>query len=206
MPRDFFELLLARQILDELEDEALHQPPKIGIERRFRQSLKFQVQRRREQKARREALVKELAEKTGRPISDFERLMHLEDVIEASVVDVDNILQRTPSEISHNEALGGRYWLPGRPRSVDQLGLGKTQQFAGTVGLLSRGFGRVLAQISDEIIDATGSGRPRAHEGYRGSAARAGTRRRGVRGYHSCSCRQGQIPSQGTASDDRKPN
>ena len=106
MPRDFFELLLARQILDEswkMKRYTSHQA--IGIERRFRQSLKFQIQRKKEQKARREALVKELAEKTGRPISDFERLMHLEDVIEASVVDVDNILQRTPSEISHNEAL-----------------------------------------------------------------------------------------------------
>ena len=106
MPKDFLEVILVRQVLIEtwkIWRYSRHQS--IGIERRFRQSLKFQVQQRREQKARREALAKELAEKTGRPITDFERLIHLEGEIESSVSDIDEILQRTPTELAHNAAL-----------------------------------------------------------------------------------------------------
>jgi hypothetical protein len=60
----------------------------------------------KEQKARREALAKELAEKTGKPVTDFARLMHLEGTIESSVADVDNNARRLKSSIIGHSKLG----------------------------------------------------------------------------------------------------
>ena len=42
----------------------------IGIDRRFRQSLEFQAQRRKEQAAQSEVLAREAAEKAGRPVTE----------------------------------------------------------------------------------------------------------------------------------------
>ena len=77
------ELLLIRQVQDETWRILRYsRHGTVSIDRRFRQSLEFQSQRMKEQKARREALAKELAEKTGKPITDFARLMQLEGTIE----------------------------------------------------------------------------------------------------------------------------
>jgi len=153
MPKDFLEVILIRQVLIEtwkIWRYTRHQG--IGIERRFRQSLKFQIQRKKEQKACREALAKELAEKTGRPITDFDRLMHLEAEIEGSVPDVDEIVQRTPTELAHNAALEAGIKFEG---DLDRLINSSATRRANAVQQLNHyrsGLGEYWQQIAFQII------------------------------------------------------
>ena len=59
-PRDFLELVFINQVQNEVWKILRYtRYQSVGIERRFHQSLQFQVQRRKEQKVRREALAKE---------------------------------------------------------------------------------------------------------------------------------------------------
>lgn len=156
VPRDFFELMLIRQILDEswkIRRYVSHQG--IGIERRFRRSLEFQTQRKQERKIRREALAKELAERSGRPISEFERLIDLENDIEASVADVDNIAQCTASEISHNEALEAGIEFQGNLDRLINAALARRNNLLEQLEFYRESLGHDMRRISDEIIDAT---------------------------------------------------
>ncbi|MGO8794070.1 MAG: hypothetical protein ACLQLC_04540 [Candidatus Sulfotelmatobacter sp.] len=157
-PRDFLELLLIKQVQTEtwkILRYTRHQS--VGIERRFRQSLRFQIQRRKEQKARREMLARELAEKTGRPITDFERLIHLDGVVESSVYEVDQILERTPTELAHNEALeAGIAFQEQLDRLIDSA-VRRRNQALQVLELYREGLGQHWRKISDEIIDAAAS-------------------------------------------------
>ena len=74
-PVDMMALLLIRRIHDETWLVCRYSRHKaLVVDRRFRESLEFQLKRRKEQKARREVLARELVEKTGRPISELARL------------------------------------------------------------------------------------------------------------------------------------
>ena len=106
MPKDFLELLLTRQVQNEtwkIMRYTRHQT--VAIDRRFQESREFQVKRANEQKARRAAVAKELAEMTGQPATELQRLLDLNDVVMSSLSDVDEILLRPPTEIDHNRAL-----------------------------------------------------------------------------------------------------
>ena len=105
-PRDFMELLLIRQVQDEtwkIMRYTRHQA--VAVERRFRQSLEFQAARTKEDKARKEKAARDLAEKKGGPVPNFEKLERLEEVVWTTVTDGDDILLRKPKEFDHNRAL-----------------------------------------------------------------------------------------------------
>ena len=63
----------------------------VAIDRRFRESLEFQQKRKQLQKARREALAKEIAERSGRPVSDLQRLIDLDVTTVSAVQEADEI-------------------------------------------------------------------------------------------------------------------
>ena len=105
-PQNFLEMMLIKQVQAETwKWLRLNRHQSLAIECRFRQSLKFQIERRNEQKLSREALTRERAEKTGRPITDFAKLLDLEDVVMSVVSDVDELRKRSATETEHNEAL-----------------------------------------------------------------------------------------------------
>jgi hypothetical protein len=104
--KDFVELMFVTQVMNEtwrISRYVRHDA--LAVERRFRQSLEFQAMRNKQRKERREAAFRDLAEKAGRPITNLARLEELEDRMVGSVQDVDDILQRTPTEFDHNRAL-----------------------------------------------------------------------------------------------------
>ena len=106
MPHDFMELLLIRQVQNEtwkIMRYTRHQT--IAIDRRFRQSLEFQAQRKKEQLVRREALAKEFADKTGRPVTEISQLIHLAAVIDSTLPELHD-LQRIATDLEHNLAGG----------------------------------------------------------------------------------------------------
>ena len=157
-PVDMMELLLIRRIHDETWLVCRYSRHKaLVVDRRFRESLEFQLKRTKEQKARREALARELAEKTGRPISELARLEDLEDTIESSVADVDQILERTPTEFDHNRALeAGIVFIEQLDKLINSATARRNDALE-QLELYQMGLGERLRQRSDEIIDAAGN-------------------------------------------------
>jgi hypothetical protein len=154
-PQDLMEALLIRQVQNEtwkITRYSRHQT--VAVDRRFRQSLEFQAQRRKEQLARREALAKEFANKTGRPITDFSTLIHLEDVITSSVSEIDDILQRTPTELDHNRALEQGIVFEEQLDRLINSALLRRNNAIEQLEFYRDGLGRDWRRISDEIIDA----------------------------------------------------
>jgi hypothetical protein len=104
-PRDFMEVILLNDFADAiwlLIRYKRHQT--LLIERRYRQKLEVQAQRTKLEQARRRLASRVMAEQTKSTPADIAEAEALEDKIEDSVRDVDEILERTPSELEHNRA------------------------------------------------------------------------------------------------------
>jgi hypothetical protein len=88
VPRDCMEVLLIRQCRTKrgkIMRYDRHQT--IGIDRRFRQSLEFHAQRRKEQAAQSEVPAGKAAEKGGRPVTELGKMAQLKDVVVSSAED-----------------------------------------------------------------------------------------------------------------------
>ena len=153
-PSDMMEVLLIKRVQDETWHICRYSRHKaLAVERRFRDSLEFQLKRRREQKARRQVLAQQLAEKSGRPLADFARLVHLEDTIETSVSDVDAILERTPTELDHNRALEASIVFIEQLDKLINSATARRNDALEQLELYQVGLGQRLRQRSDEIIE-----------------------------------------------------
>jgi hypothetical protein len=103
---DIIELILAKRIADGVWLSGRYaRHGTVLIERRCRESLEFQARQSKERKERRQAAIREFAEKTGRPQSDFVKLNELDDIAELAPEEFDRILEQTPTELDHNRAL-----------------------------------------------------------------------------------------------------
>src|SRR5271169_1960373 len=155
IPADFMELLLIRQVQNEtwkIMRYTRHQA--VAVDRRFRQNLEYQEQRKKEQLARREALTKEIAEKTGLPVTEFSQLLHLEGVINTSISDV-NDLQRIRTEFDHNRAFeAGIAFEEQLDRLIDSA-LARRNDALEQLELYREGLGQNWRRISDDIIDVS---------------------------------------------------
>src|SRR5437879_6038957 len=78
----------------------------VAVERWSRPSLEFQAQRMKLQRERKENRTSFLADKMSAAPADIAHLQDLEDTILETVSDGDEILERTPTELEHNRALG----------------------------------------------------------------------------------------------------
>jgi hypothetical protein len=104
-PRDFMEVILLKQFADAIWLLIRYQRHQtLLIERRHRQKLETQAQRARLEQARRRLVGQARAEQTKSTPADIAGAEALEDKIADSVRDVDEILERTPSELEHNRA------------------------------------------------------------------------------------------------------
>jgi hypothetical protein len=154
MPHDFMELLLIRQVQNEtwkIMRYTRHQT--IAIDRRFRQSLEFQAQRKKEQLVRREALAKEFADKTGRPVTEISQLIHLAAVIDSTLPELHD-LQRIATDLEHNHALKAGIALQQQLDRLIDAALARRNDALEQLELYQEGLGRRWRQIADEIIDA----------------------------------------------------
>lgn len=77
----------------------------LSLERSFKQSLDFQVQRIKSQNAKKQDLREKLAQTLAKTPADIAHLTQLESKVFSSDKDVDEILKRTPSELDHCHAL-----------------------------------------------------------------------------------------------------
>ena len=65
----------------------------------------FWAERRKELKAKKQTLAEELARKSRQPITEYSKLIELDDTIMSTLPDLDDIDARQPSELEHNRAL-----------------------------------------------------------------------------------------------------
>ena len=77
----------------------------LSFERRFKESLDFQAQRLKAQHARKHERIGSLAEHATLQPADVAQATYLEEKVDASVTEVEEILKRTPSELDHAHTL-----------------------------------------------------------------------------------------------------
>jgi hypothetical protein len=154
VPQDFMELYLIRQVLNEIWKIARYtRHQAVGIERRFHTIREFQAQRTKEQKARKENLASELAEKTGKPATELSRLIELEGIVLSSVKDVDDICERTQRDIDHNKALEAGILFQEQLDRLINAALARRNNALEQLELYRAGLGRHCREMSNTIIE-----------------------------------------------------
>jgi hypothetical protein len=155
MPRDVIESILVRNFVYaswQIDRYSRHQIA--CIERRHRQNVEFQVQRAKAQKMRKEALAKDLTQRALSNPADVAKLVHLEELVEMTSKDVDDILERTPTELEHNRALENSITF------IEQLDVLLTRATARRNDALKllehyrKDLGQLLRKVTHEILDA----------------------------------------------------
>ena len=124
----------------------------VAVERWYRQSLEFQAQRMKLQNARKERRTSNLADKMRQTPADVAHLQDLEDTILESITDVDELLERTPTELEHNRALEKGIIFH---EQLDKLTSSATKRFNETLMLLehyNEGLGHRLRQAAQKLL------------------------------------------------------
>ena len=153
MPADILEWQLVNRLIDDawfIKRYTRHQT--VMVERRFQQSLEFQVQRIKTQLTRKEAQANRLAERMTQNPPEVAHLLHLEDQVFDLPPDVDEILLRTPTELEHNRALEKSIIFQ---EQLDRLIASATKRFNETLELLEHykeGLGQRLRQAAEELL------------------------------------------------------
>jgi hypothetical protein len=155
MPGDLMELVLVRQIQNETWTIIrLHRHRTLAVERRFRETNGFLAERRKELKAKKQALAEEVARKAGQPMTEYSRLIELDDTIMSTLRDLEEIDARQPSELEHNRALEqGIVFQEHLDRLLNSAHKRRNDALH-WLDLYRHGLGQHWREISDQIIIA----------------------------------------------------
>jgi hypothetical protein len=171
-PRDFVELLLVKDLTDSTWEIMRYSNHKtLLIEREHERHLEKQKKRRQEERKKKAAIAEcsakrakaaepagetkegKPSEQAGAPTSQYDRWLDLEEVIDGSISDVDEIVEGPADELDHAKALeaGIDYFERlDRLRSVQVV---HRNDVIEQIEFYRHGLGQHLRQISDEIID-----------------------------------------------------
>jgi hypothetical protein len=112
---DIIPLILVRRFVDNaLENLRYSRHRAITIDRRARQSLQFQDERKQKQQQRKKEAPESIASKLGVLQNDFTLMKELEHIWAKDIRDVEEILDRTPTELEHNSAMEATIHLQGQ--------------------------------------------------------------------------------------------
>ena len=155
MPADLMELLLVRQIQNETwKIIRLHHHQTLAVERRFRETNGFLAERRKELKAKKQTLAEELARKSRQPMTEYSKLIELDDTIMSTLADLDEIDARQPSELEHNRALEQGIVFQERIDRLLNSAHKRRNDALQWLDLYRHGSGQHWREISDQIIIA----------------------------------------------------
>jgi len=156
-PKDVLEWHLVNRLIEEawfIKRYTRHQT--VAVERWYQQSLEFQAQRVKAQSARKETLANSLAERMTQRPPEVADLLHLEEKVLESPAELDEILQRTPTELQHNRALEKSMLFQ---EQLDKLIASATKRFNDTLELFEHyreGLGQRLRWVAEDILKADG--------------------------------------------------
>jgi hypothetical protein len=152
-PEDVLEWHLVNRLVEEawfIKRYNRHQT--LAIERRHHQSLEFQVQRLKVQNARKEALAKRTAGQMTQKPAEVADLLHLEENVLDTASEIDEIFERTPTELQYNRALEKSMLFQ---EQLDKLIASATKRFNEALELLEHyreGLGARLRQVAEEVL------------------------------------------------------
>jgi hypothetical protein len=182
-PRDFVELLLVKDLTDSTWEIMRYSNHKtLLIEREHERHLEIEKKRRQEERKKKAARAEwdakgngviaewaakrakaaepasetkegEPSEQAGAPTSQYDRWLDLEEVIDGSISDVDEIVEGPADELDHAKALeaGIDYFERlDRLRSVQVV---HRNDVIEQIEFYRHGLGQHLRHVSDEIID-----------------------------------------------------
>ena len=153
--QDMVELILVRDFAIpswELDRYTRHRT--VAFDRKFKDTLEAQVQQLKTQRARREACSARLAEHLVERPPEVAHLLELESKALEADVEIDEILCRTPSELSYNLALEKSIAFH---KDLEFLITCITKRRNEALEMLDRyrqGLGRRAKEVMDEILDA----------------------------------------------------
>jgi hypothetical protein len=164
-PQDILEWQLVHRLIDDAWFIARYSRHKtVAVERWFQQSLDFQVQRVISQQAKKEAVVKSLADEMTQKPAEVAHLVHLEQKVTDLNLEIEAIRQRTPTELEHNRALEKSIVFQ---EQLDRLVASTTKRFNETLQLLEHykeGFGERLRKAAEEFFKPEGENPPSQSE------------------------------------------
>jgi hypothetical protein len=126
----------------------------LGIERQYKKDVDFQIQRIKAQNARREDTASKIAARATEQPTDVAHAIHLEDTFLESVTDIDEIMERGPSEHDHNRALQRTMEFQ---ESLERSHNNATARFHRTLELItdySEGLSKRVREGREQIVDA----------------------------------------------------
>ena len=156
-PADILEWHLVNRLIEEawfIKRYTRHQT--VAVERWYQQSLEFQAQRVKAQRARKETLANSLAERMTQRPPEVADLLHLEGKVLDSPAELDEILLRTPTELQHNRALEKSMLFQ---EQLDKLIASATKRFNDALELFEHyreGLGQRLRRVAEEVLKADG--------------------------------------------------
>jgi hypothetical protein len=154
-PKDFVVRWLIKNLVDDawlMNRYQRHQT--LSIERQYQTNVDFQVKRITAQNARREDTASKIAARATEQPTDIAHAVHLEDTFLESVTDLDEILDRIPSEHDHNRALRQTMEFH---ESMDRLHNNAAARLYRTFEQIedySEALGKRLREAHERIVDA----------------------------------------------------
>jgi hypothetical protein len=153
--QDMVELILVRDFAIsswELDRYTRHRT--VAFDRKFKDTLEAQVQQLKTQRARREAYSARLAEHLAQHPPDVAHLLELESKVLEADIEIEEILNRTPSELSYNLVLERSIAFH---KDLEFLITCITKRRNEALEMLDRyrqGLGRRATEVMGEILDA----------------------------------------------------
>jgi hypothetical protein len=154
LPRDFMEQLLMVQLTDCTWDMLRYRRHKtLAIDSKFRQRREFQAKRVKAAPQNRDPQACSLAQSDGKPVTEVGRMLELEDIVDSSVHDVDEILERPPADLDHARAFEAAI---GYQQQLDQLlntAVARRNDVLEQLERYRHGLGKRLRKASDDIVE-----------------------------------------------------
>src|SRR5262249_42099293 len=128
----------------------------LAIERKLFQHRKFQVKRAQALAQWRETRAGERSERDNEPATQLEHLIELEDKVDGSVQDVDEILTKPPVELEHARALEATFDYIERLDACLAVAIARRNSALEQMDRYRDGLGARWRRASDDIIEIEG--------------------------------------------------
>jgi hypothetical protein len=169
-PRDFMEQIFVKDLTDSTWEIMRYSNHKtLVIEREHQRHLEMEEKRRQEERRKKaaiaDALRAEAAEQAGEikeaepgeqaaaPTNQYERWLALEEVIDGSISDVDEILDGSADELDHAKALQSGIEYFEQLDRLMRVQVDRRNDVLEQIEFYRHGLGQHLRRISDDIID-----------------------------------------------------
>jgi hypothetical protein len=154
-PEDILLCSLVREVTDSTwEIKRYTRYKTMAIESRFRQECEQRAKSRELIVKRNRELAQNAADKSKPPANEFERIAELQDVVDASISEVDDILKRTPEELDHVRALQANIEYHQQIDNCLEAAIARRNDALGQIERYRKGLAARLRGVSDQHIQS----------------------------------------------------